>query len=127
MTKEYKELVVIASLSEGTENWGVSFSGRNPPDKDYISCASKEDAFRLSEIIRNVDFKALDKSKEESASGDAMAVLLAVQEYNHGNISIDQLAMVYESAGLIMLTAIRKSIEEFKQELDKKKDEQATG
>jgi hypothetical protein len=71
------------------------------------------------------EFQTLDKPKEGSEGSDGMAMLLAIDQYNHGNISIDQMMMVYEATGNCISMTKRKEIEEFKKQLDKKRNEQA--
>jgi len=34
--------------------WGVSFSGSNPEEQDYVRCSSKEDAIKLKAIIEHI-------------------------------------------------------------------------
>ena len=34
------------------EKWGISFDGINPETKDYVECASQEDAIKLEKLIK---------------------------------------------------------------------------
>tara|TARA_R110000787_G_C13232163_1_gene427356 strand:+ start:516 stop:671 length:156 start_codon:yes stop_codon:yes gene_type:complete len=37
------------------EKWGISFDGINPETKDYVECASQEDAIKLEKLINNLN------------------------------------------------------------------------
>ena len=45
---------VLNDQLEKSEKWGVSFDGINPKSKDYVECASKEDAIKLEHLINNL-------------------------------------------------------------------------
>ena len=44
-------VVVVNENPSTTNEWGVSFTNHNPELKDYVRCASEEDAFKLKQII----------------------------------------------------------------------------
>jgi hypothetical protein len=45
---------VLNDQLENSEEWGVSFDGMNPKLKNYVECASKEDAFKLEKLINKL-------------------------------------------------------------------------
>lgn len=44
-------VLVLESHEEDGVKWGVSFTDHNPELKDYVECATKEDAFKLKRLI----------------------------------------------------------------------------
>lgn len=44
VVKDYNEKLI--------QSWGVSFNGINPELKDYVECASEEDAFKLQKLLK---------------------------------------------------------------------------
>lgn len=45
-------VLVLEDYDENQDvSWGVSFTNHNPELKDYVGCASKEDAFKLQDIL----------------------------------------------------------------------------
>lgn len=44
--------IVLESNNENGTEWGVSFTNHNPELKDYVECASEEDAFKLERLIK---------------------------------------------------------------------------
>tara|TARA_R110001606_G_scaffold385600_1_gene549193 strand:- start:489 stop:641 length:153 start_codon:yes stop_codon:yes gene_type:complete len=43
---------VLNDQTKNGEKWGISFDGINPKSKDYVECASKEDAFKLESLLK---------------------------------------------------------------------------
>ena len=47
--------MLIEMVDENGTEWGVSLDGTpNPEAEQYIECASKDDAVRLQEYVRNI-------------------------------------------------------------------------
>ena len=73
----------------------------------------------------NYQISRPDVQEQAVKTGDAMAMLLAIEQYNCGNICIEQLDMVHRAsnASLPISPPVKRKLEEFKESLTKSKDD----
>jgi chloramphenicol O-acetyltransferase len=63
--KSLKTKVLVCEIyNKDNVEWGISFNGSNPKDKDYFKCLNKKEAFRLTKRINKIVQSGQEKERK---------------------------------------------------------------
>jgi hypothetical protein len=61
--KNGSSIQIIEDVGDGSQEWGISFCGSNPPLEDYFTVKDKKTAFRLRDRLTINSPITLDKPR----------------------------------------------------------------